>query len=75
MIDNVVLLITGTLHERDLGELLEKCHPLGMFESISSLSSARSVNDLYDYVLVDTPLGTFIQPISFLHCALVRRHI
>jgi hypothetical protein len=57
MIDNVVLLITGTLHERDLTELLEKCHPLGMFESISSLSSARSVNDLYDYVLVDTPLG------------------
>jgi V-type H+-transporting ATPase subunit d len=59
MIDNVVLLITGTLHERDLTELLEKCHPLGMFESISSLSSARSVNDLYDYVLVDTPLAPY----------------
>lgn len=57
MIDNVVLLITGTLHERDLSELLEKCHPLGMFESISSLSSAVSVNELYNYVLVDTPLG------------------
>ncbi|KAL1535244.1 hypothetical protein AAHA92_31324 [Salvia divinorum] len=32
MIDNVVLIITGTLHERDVQELLEKCHPLGMFD-------------------------------------------
>jgi vacuolar-type H+-ATPase subunit C/Vma6 len=28
MIDNVILLLTGTLHERDTKELLEKCHPL-----------------------------------------------
>ncbi|RHN44190.1 putative ATPase, V0 complex, c/d subunit [Medicago truncatula] len=34
MIDNVVLIVTGTLHERDVQELLEKCHPLGMFDSI-----------------------------------------
>lgn len=27
MIDNVALLITGTLHERDTRELLERCHP------------------------------------------------
>jgi V-type H+-transporting ATPase subunit d len=59
MIDNVVLLITGTLHERDLSELLEKCHPLGMFESISSLASAQSVAELYNYVLVDTPLAPY----------------
>ena len=32
MIDNVVLIVTGTLHERDVQELLEKCHPLGMFD-------------------------------------------
>ena len=24
----VILLITGTLHERDTHELLERCHPL-----------------------------------------------
>ena len=30
MIDNVVLIVTGSLHERDVQELLEKCHPLGM---------------------------------------------
>jgi V-type H+-transporting ATPase subunit d len=32
MIDNVVLIVTGSLHERDVHELLEKCHPLGMFD-------------------------------------------
>lgn len=32
MIDNVVLIVTGTLHERDVQDLLEKCHPLGMFD-------------------------------------------
>ena len=31
MIDNIALLITGTLHERDTRELLERCHPLGWF--------------------------------------------
>lgn len=35
MIDNVVLIVTGTLHERDVQELLEKCHPLGMFDRYS----------------------------------------
>jgi len=37
MIDNVILLITGTLHERDTNELLDKCHPLGMFDAIATL--------------------------------------
>ncbi|KAK7247196.1 hypothetical protein RIF29_42073 [Crotalaria pallida] len=44
MIDNVVLIVTGTLHERDVQELLEKCHPLGMFDRL---------------VLVDTPLAPY----------------
>ncbi len=59
MIDNVVLLITGTLHERDLSELIEKCHPLGMFDAMSTLSVAGSVSDVYNTVLVDTPLGKY----------------
>lgn len=37
MIDNVVLIVTGTLHERDVQELLEKCHPLGMFDRYCQL--------------------------------------
>jgi len=60
MIDNCVLLITGTLHERDLSELLEKCHPLGMFKAMASLSASHSVADLYNSVLIDTPLAPYI---------------
>lgn len=61
MIDNIVLIITGTLHERDTKELLEKCHPLGMFESIATLTAATNVQDLYNTVLVDTPLAPYFQ--------------
>jgi V-type H+-transporting ATPase subunit d len=57
MIDNVILLITGTLHERDTRELLDRCHPLGMFDSIGALSVATSVQELYNTVLVDSPIG------------------
>jgi len=59
MIDNVVLIVTGTLHERDVNELLDKCHPLGMFESLASLAVAQNVRDLYRLVLVDTPLAPY----------------
>ena len=57
MIDNVVLLITGTLHERDTHELLERCHPLGVFDTLPALCVATSVEELYQSVLVETPLG------------------
>jgi V-type H+-transporting ATPase subunit d len=57
MIDNVVLLITGTLHKRDVFELKEKCHPLGLFETMESITVGQSVSDLYLEVLIDTPLG------------------
>jgi len=61
MIDNIVLLITGTHHERDIKELIEKCHPLGMFDSMASVSVGSSLSDLYNNVLVDTPLAPYIQ--------------
>ncbi|KAK4702004.1 V-type H+-transporting ATPase subunit d, partial [Phenoliferia sp. Uapishka_3] len=59
MIDNVVLLITGTLHERDTHDLLERCHPLGKFETMATLCVATNVEELYTTVLVETPLGEF----------------
>jgi V-type H+-transporting ATPase subunit d len=59
MIDNIVLVITGTHHDRDTNELLEKCHPLGMFDSMATLCVATSPGDLYKMVLVDTPLGQY----------------
>ena len=60
MIDNVVLLITGTLHERDTHELLERCHPLGVFDTMPALCVATNVEELYQSVLVETPLGSFL---------------
>jgi len=59
MIDNVVLIVMGTLHERDVNELLDKCHPLGLFDSLASLGVAQNVRDLYRLVLVDTPLAPY----------------
>lgn len=42
-----------------LQELLEKCHPLGMFDSISTLAVASNMRELYRLVLVDTPLAPY----------------
>jgi len=61
MIDNVVLLITGTLHERDISELVERCHPLGFFKSMATLSVSHNIAELYNNVLIDTPLAPYIQ--------------
>ncbi|KAJ3995710.1 V0 complex, c/d subunit of ATPase [Lentinula boryana] len=61
MIDNVILLITGTLHERDTHELIERCHPLGIFESMPALCVASNVEELYQSVLVETPLAPYFR--------------
>lgn len=60
MIDNVIFLLTGTRHKRDMNELLPKCHPLGMFEEIGVLTIAHTPAELYNSVLKDTPLGPFM---------------
>ena len=57
MIDNIVLLISGTLHGRPVSELIANCHPLGSFEQMESVCIATTPADLYNAVLIDTPLG------------------
>jgi hypothetical protein len=42
---------------------LLQCHPLGIFEEIGSLSIATTPAELYNSVLVDTPLSEY-----FLDC-------
>lgn len=59
MIDNVALMITGTVHERDRAEILERCHPLGWFDTLPALSVATDIDLLYTSVLVDTPLAPY----------------
>ena len=65
MIDNIILLITGTLHERDISDLVGKCHPLGVFDSMTSLTAARTVHELYNSVIIDTPLGKYFNIFFF----------
>ena len=65
MIENVMLLLKGALSGRDINELIEQCHPLGMFKestmrSIPTFeSSSKGYADLYQTVLVDTPVGPY----------------
>ena len=59
MIDNVVLVVSGSLRDRDVQELLDKCHPLGRFEGLAALAVASSMRELYRLVLVDTPLAPY----------------
>jgi V-type H+-transporting ATPase subunit d len=61
MIDNVALLITGTLHERDTRELLERCHPLGWFETMPVLCVATNIEELFNSVLIETPLAPYFK--------------
>ncbi|XP_069635715.1 V-type proton ATPase subunit d 2 isoform X2 [Haliaeetus albicilla] len=61
MIDNVILLITGALHQRPIAELVPKCHPLGSFEQMEAVSIASNPTELFNAILVDTPLAAFFQ--------------
>ncbi|KAM5473431.1 H(+)-transporting V0 sector ATPase subunit d [Microsporum audouinii] len=61
MIDNIALLITGTLHERDTRELLDRCHPLGFFETMPVLCVATNIEELYNSVLIETPLAPYFK--------------
>jgi V-type H+-transporting ATPase subunit d len=64
MIDNAMLLISGTLHHRERQELLDKCHPLGLFDGMAALTTANTPVDLYNIILVATPLGqTSFRPV------------
>ena len=64
MIDNIILLITGTLHQRPISELVPKCHKLGSFEQMEAIHVAATPAELYNAVLVDTPLGTLYMCIT-----------
>ncbi|RLW01149.1 hypothetical protein DV515_00008168 [Chloebia gouldiae] len=66
MIDNVILLITGTLHQRSISELVPKCHPLGSFEQMEAVNIAQTPAELYNAILVDTPLDVLSHLLTLL---------
>lgn len=59
MIDNILLIITGTIHNRDKSEILRKCNPLGWFDTLPTLSITTDLASLYETVLIDTPLAKY----------------
>jgi V-type H+-transporting ATPase subunit d len=67
MIENVMLLLRGTLSGRKVDELIAQCHPLGMFRESTMRTiptfeaNARGYAELYEVVLVDTPIGPYFQ--------------
>lgn len=61
MIDNVLLIISGTIHNRDKSEILKKCNALGWFETLPTLTIATDLTSLYETVLIDTPLAKYFQ--------------
>ncbi|CAB4061245.1 ATPeV0D [Lepeophtheirus salmonis] len=61
MIDNIMLLMTGTLHQRPISELVGKCNALGSFEQMEAIHVASTPAELYNAVLVDTPLAPFFE--------------
>lgn len=78
MIDNIMLLITGTLHQRQISELRSKFHPFGRFEELESGNIASTPADLYNAILVDTPLAPYFkecvseQDLDEIHIEIIR---
>jgi V-type H+-transporting ATPase subunit d len=60
-----MMLLKGTMAGRDINELIAQAHPLGMFKEstmrsvVAFESNAKGYADLYQCVLVDTPVGKY----------------
>eukprot|EP01038_Epipyxis_sp_PR26KG_P009451 gene9451-12735_t len=67
MIENIMLLLRGTLSGRSTKELMLQCHPLGMFNPNAMKNiplyeaTPKGYADLYETVLVDVPVGKYFQ--------------
>ncbi|KAH8335360.1 hypothetical protein KR074_000253, partial [Drosophila pseudoananassae] len=62
MIDNVALLIAGLNNRKSMKRLLKMCHPLGFFDSLAAIEVASNSAELFDMVLIDTPIAKFVAP-------------
>jgi len=63
MIENLCLLIKGSLKGDDKDKLIESCNPLGTFPEMVVVCSQNTAQDMYNSILVDTPLAPY-----FVHC-------
>ena len=64
MIDNIVLIISGTISNKSPKELLARVDPLGWFEelrTIPSMDFTQGYDDLYRTILIDTPIAPYFK--------------
>ncbi|XP_017020194.1 probable V-type proton ATPase subunit d 2 [Drosophila kikkawai] len=62
MIDNIAMLIAGLNNRRPMKRLLKMCHPLGLFDQLAAIELVTDLSELFDVVLIDTPIAKFIPP-------------
>ncbi|XP_020814016.1 probable V-type proton ATPase subunit d 2 [Drosophila serrata] len=60
MIDNIAMLIAGLNNRRPMKRLLKMCHPLGVFDQLGAIELVTDLSELFDCVLIDTPIAQFI---------------
>eukprot|EP00744_Colponema_vietnamica_P006747 GILI01009777.1.p1 GENE.GILI01009777.1~~GILI01009777.1.p1 ORF type:complete len:351 (+),score=98.98 GILI01009777.1:66-1118(+) len=59
MLNNVLKLIAAKRSGNESLELLRKCHPLGIFPGLNTLTAASGIDDMFETVLIDSPIGRF----------------
>lgn len=59
MIDNVILIMAGAMRGRSFTDLFEKCHPLGLFDSMENLLITNDLSEIHRLVLIDTPISKY----------------
>ncbi|EDV54043.1 probable V-type proton ATPase subunit d 2 [Drosophila erecta] len=81
MIDNVALLVAGLNNRRSMKRLLKMCHPLGEFDQLGAIEVATNSAELFDAVLIDTPISRFVprdlpmESLRYLDVEIVRAHL
>lgn len=56
MIDNILLLLRGSINGKRVEDLLKQCNPLGKFEAMAAVAACESPEELYTTVLIDAAL-------------------
>lgn len=59
MISNVLKLIVAKRSGHSNFDLLTRCHPLGVFPQLPTLLAASDVREMFEVVLLDSPVGRF----------------
>lgn len=64
MIDNILLLLRGSIHSKPVADLLARCHPLGKFDAMAVVAACESPEELYTTILIDRelcPVGKYFE--------------